>query len=125
MKKWQRSLRKKQQHFPHNFKDDNYKKIKSLDALTQTMIINHSEYESTDEYFADYQITDSIIDKITIPCDVITSKDDPVIPYGDFKILENRQNIRLITTDHGGHCGFINSWRLNSWIEQYIVENSE
>jgi len=125
MRKWQKSLRKKQLHFPHNFKDDKYKKIKSLEVLTQAMIINHSEYESVDEYFADYQITDNIINNIKVPCDVITAMDDPVIPYSDFDILENKKNINLITTKEGGHCGFINSWKLTSWIEQYIVENSD
>lgn len=124
MRKWQKSLRKKQLHFPHNFQDDHYKKIKSLDLLTQVMIINHSEYDTTDEYFSDYQITNNIIDNITIPCDVITAKDDPVIPYADFDILENRKNIKLIVSENGGHCGFINNWKLHSSIEQYIVDNS-
>ncbi len=125
MEKWQKSLTKKQKHFPQNFDGNQYKSIKSLDKLTKELIIRHSDYNSTDEYFEDYQITEEIINKIKINCHVIASWDDPVIPIKDFRILENKEYIALVTTKNGGHCGFINSWKLNSWIEQYIIENSE
>jgi len=124
MKKWQRSLHKKQALFPENFDGSQYKEINSLDKLTETLIIKHSDYNSTDEYFADYQITDKIIEQIKTPCHIITAWDDPVIPFEDFRFLENKNKIKLITTKHGGHCGFINSWKMHSWIEQYIIENS-
>lgn len=124
MEKWQKSLRKKQQHFPQNFDGDQYKSIKSLDRLTKELIIRHSDYSSTDDYFKGYEITEEILDNIQVKCHVITSIDDPVIPFNDFKPLENRKTIELVTTKHGGHCGFINSWKMNSWIEQYIIENS-
>ncbi len=124
MKKWQKSLSKKQQHFPKNFDNDGFKSIKSLDELTKELIVRHSDYSSTDEYFKGYEITEEIIENIKTSCHVITSCDDPVIPFKDFKLLENRNKIKLVTTKHGGHCGFINSWKMNSWIEQYIIENS-
>ncbi|VAW36309.1 hypothetical protein MNBD_GAMMA01-1086, partial [hydrothermal vent metagenome] len=50
--------------------------------------------------------------------------DDPVIPFDDFLILDKKLNIKLVTTKHGGHCGFINSWKMHSWLEQYIMDNS-
>jgi predicted alpha/beta-fold hydrolase len=124
IKKWQKSLSKKQQLHPEIFDSYQFKQIKSLDKLTEVLIISHSAYNTTDEYFEGYQITDEIIDNINIPCHVITSWDDPVIPFKDYLTLEKKQNIKLVTTKHGGHCGFINSWTLHSWIEQYIVKNS-
>jgi hypothetical protein len=122
MKKWKRSLSKKQRLFPNNFDDSQFKTIKSLDKLTEILIVNHSDYNSTDEYFAAYQITKKTIDQIQAPCHVLTSWDDPVIPFEDFKLLQDQTNIHLVTTKQGGHCGFINSWRLSSWIEQYIIK---
>jgi predicted alpha/beta-fold hydrolase len=124
MKKWKKSLSKKQKCFPQKFDSNQYKVIKSLDKLTQTLIIKHSDYISTDEYFKGYQITQEVLKNIKTPCHVVTSWDDPVIPFVDFEILKNQQHIKLITTKHGGHCGFINSWKMHSWIEQYIIENS-
>ncbi|VAW35874.1 hypothetical protein MNBD_GAMMA01-1191 [hydrothermal vent metagenome] len=124
MYKWQRSLAKKTKVYSQNFDNSQYKAIKSLDKLTKTLIIKHSDYNSTDEYFKAYQITSEVISQIKIPCDVITAWDDPVIPFDDFLILDKKLNIKLVTTKHGGHCGFINSWKMHSWLEQYIMDNS-
>lgn len=124
MKKWQRSLLKKQRYFPQLFDGHQFKQIKTLDKLTEMLIIRHSDYTTTDEYFADYAITDTILERIENNCHVLTSWDDPVIPFADFLALDKKKNIKLVTTKHGGHCGFINSWSLSSWIEHYILENS-
>jgi predicted alpha/beta-fold hydrolase len=124
MRKWQKSLAKKYKIHPQKMQGYDFQTIKSLDKLTQVLIIKHSEYSNTDEYFRDYQITEEIIKQIKVPCDVITSWDDPVIPFDDFVVLEKRKKIKLITTKYGGHCGFINSWKMHSWIEKYIIENS-
>jgi predicted alpha/beta-fold hydrolase len=125
MRKWQKSLEKKQNIFPKSFKNSQHKKVKSLDKLTEMLIIQHTEYNTTDQYFKGYQITENIIDNIKTPTYIITSWDDPVIPFEDFKFLDNKHNIKLITTKYGGHCGFINSWKLNSWIEDYILKEIE
>lgn len=124
LKKWKKSLIKKSKYFPGNFEGLKFKGEKSLDALTLAFIKKHSDYGTTDAYFRDYQITESVIKNIRTPCVVITSWDDPVIPFKDFKILENKQSIKLVTSRLGGHCGFINSWKMHSWVEQYIIENS-
>jgi len=124
MRKWQKSLAKKHKIFPQRMDGYDYKSVESLDKLTKMLIVAHSDYQTTDEYFKGYQITEQIIAQIKIPCHVITSWDDPVIPFADFMVLEKKQNIKLVTTKNGGHCGFINSWKMNSWIEQYIIENS-
>ncbi|HOP22121.1 MAG TPA: alpha/beta fold hydrolase [Gammaproteobacteria bacterium] len=124
MKKWKRSLIKKRELFPDLFEEESFYNINSLNELTQKLIVEHSEYETTDEYFQGYSITKETLEKISIPCDVITSWDDPVIPFEDFNILDKQENVKLVTSKHGGHCGFINSWKMTSWIEQYILENS-
>ena len=124
MKKWQKSLSKKHRYFPKSFDIDKIKSIKTLDKLTQELIIQHTDYKTTDEYFNGYRITQTMIEQIAPPCDVITAWDDPVIPFEDFMILDKRQKIKLVTAKHGGHCGFINSWMMHSWIEQYIIQHS-
>ena len=95
MRKWQRSLVKKQRIYPNSFTNSQYKKIKSLDKLTEMLIIQHTEYDTTDQYFQGYQITNEIIDQIKIPTQIITSWDDPVIPFEDFEFLDNKPNIKF------------------------------
>ncbi|MCF6288087.1 MAG: alpha/beta fold hydrolase [Proteobacteria bacterium] len=124
LKKWKKSLYKKHQLFPQTFKKSDFENITSLQKLTENLILKHTNFNCTDEYFNGYRISAEVIDNITVPCHVITSWDDPVIPFADFISIEKKQNIKLITTKHGGHCGFINSWKMHSWIEQYIIANS-
>ncbi|MFK8012250.1 MAG: YheT family hydrolase [Marinicellaceae bacterium] len=125
MRKWQKSLDKKQQIYPETFPEVDYKNIKSLDELTRLLILRHSDYKTTDEYFSAYQIDEEVIKNINVFCHVLTAWDDPVIPFEDFTILEKRQKIKLVTSKHGGHCGFIVNWKLDSWVEKYILENSQ
>lgn len=125
LKKWKRSLEKKEKLFPQDFKGSAYKEIKSLDKLTEMLIIQHTEYDTTDDYFEGYQITEKLIDSINTSTHIITSKDDPVIPYEDFQFLAKKQNIQLISKEYGGHCGFIKNWRMDSWVEDYILKEIE
>lgn len=124
MRKWQKSIRKKHEIYPKKFEDIEYKTIKDLDELTQLLILRHSDYKTTDDYFEGYQIDKKVIDNIKTPCHVLTAWDDPVIPFEDFSVLEKHQYIKLVTTKHGGHCGFILNWKLDSWVDKYILENS-
>ena len=124
MHKWQKSLAKKAKVFPQYFDDNQYKSIKSLEKLTDLLIIRHSDYNSTDEYFHGYKITADTLKNIKIPCHIIAAWDDPVIPFADFMVTEKKPNINLVTSKFGGHCGFINIWTMQSWIEKYIAENT-
>ena len=56
-----------------------------------------------------------------------TSKDDPFVPYSNFKIgpIENNNFIQLIAPNYGGHCGFIqraNPYEDTHWAENRILE---
>jgi len=124
LRKWQRSLLKKQKLFPENFENDQYKQIKSLDKLTGLLILKNTDYNTTDEYFKAYEINKKVIEKIQTPTEILMAKDDPVIPFSDFKELKKQTNIKLNITEHGGHCGFITGWNMHSWVEKHIVENS-
>lgn len=124
LKKWKKSLFKKHKLFPQSITPKDFEKEMSLEKLTENLILKHTNYKSTDEYFEGYSITDKVVDEISMPCHVLAAWDDPVIPFDDFLKIEKKKNIKLITSKHGGHCGFINSWKMHSWVEQYIIDNS-
>ncbi len=124
LKKWQKSLVKKYKTHPENFDNTQYQNIKSLDKLTELLIIKNTDYNTTDEYFRGYEINTQILQNIQIQTHILMAKDDPVIPYEDFKELKKQTNIKLNITEHGGHCGFITGWNLHSWVEEYIINNS-
>lgn len=55
------------------------------------------------------------------PTTVVTAKDDPVVPWSAFVPIRHSPHIRLIATEHGGHCGFIENLRMDSWIDRCIA----
>ena len=121
LKKWKRSLHIKNQLFPHIFDDQRWQQEEDLERLTQMLILDHTDFSTTDDYFAGYAITPDIIRSINCPTQVITAWDDPVIPFADFTTIDRLPQIKLLTTAHGGHCGFIQGWRMRSWIEDHII----
>lgn len=124
LRKWQKSLIKKEKHFPDLFENNKYQKIKSLDKLTEKLIIKNTDYNTTNNYFKAYEINKKTIENIHITTHVIIAKDDPVIPFDDFKVFKKHNKVILYITENGGHCGFITGWKMHSWLEKHIVENS-
>ena len=121
LRKWKRSLHIKHQLFPHIFSDHSWQEEDNLERLTQKLIIAHTEYSSTDDYFNGYSITPDVIRAIESPTDIITAWDDPVIPFKDFSTVDRLPQVRILTTAHGGHCGFIQGWHMRSWIEDHVI----
>ncbi len=124
LKKWQKSLEKKYKTHPENFDNAKYQEIKSLDKLTELLIIKNTDYNTTDDYFRGYEINTQILQNIQTQTHILMAKDDPVIPYEDFSVIKNQKNLILNVTEHGGHCGFITGWNMHSWVEEYIINNS-
>ncbi|MFU8832569.1 MAG: hypothetical protein ACNA7J_10500, partial [Wenzhouxiangella sp.] len=53
---------------------------------------------------------------------IITAADDPIIPVADFYELPKSPALELDVLSRGGHCGFIENWRMDSWIEQRLIQ---
>ncbi|XP_072033114.1 protein ABHD15-like [Amphiura filiformis] len=72
--------------------------------------------EDEDEYWDENNPLREV-DEIAVPLLCINSKDDPIstsdqIPYDLFTTLPN---LHLVTTKHGGHCGFYEDVNPQSW----------
>ena len=68
-----------------------------------------------------------VLAAIQIPTLVIMSQDDPFIPFEIFSepALHSNPNIQLISSAHGGHCGFFQGIRHNEdpfWAENRIID---
>jgi hypothetical protein len=66
------------------------------------------------------------LERVNVPTIILTSQDDPVIPFSMFNKHSFSNFIELIPTTHGGHLGFIGpgqdpdrhwmDWRICQWI---------
>ncbi|HSD15703.1 MAG TPA: alpha/beta fold hydrolase [Thermomonas sp.] len=121
-RKWRRSLARKRALFPqsHGFGDDVLRL--RLRALTEWMVLRHTDFATIDDYFEGYSVANDRLRALAVPADVLMSADDPVIPLHEFARITTFPNIRLELAAHGGHCGFIESAKLDGYAEGWIAE---
>ena len=60
-----------------------------------------------DDYLAGYAITGDRLTTLAAPATVLTSLDDPIIEATDLARLARTPHLDIVTTAHGGHCGFL------------------
>ena len=122
LKKWKRSLQKKQECFPELY---NFSEVLSLDtiaAMTDLMLERYSDYESASDYFTRYAVLNDALVDIDIPTTIVTAQDDPIIPAGDFYDLKLNSLTNLIIHRYGGHNGFVETISGRAWYERKMIE---
>jgi len=122
VKKWSRSLTKKQQAWPGHYDFDDLLRTKSLRIMTDELVRAHTEYPTAAEYLAGYAITGDRLTTLAAPATVLTSLDDPIIDNGDLVRLARSPRLEIITTERGGHCGFIETLGDSSWVDANILD---
>ena len=84
-----------------------------------------SGYRSAADYYERASAM-RVVHRIAVPTLILTSKDDPVVPFESFGASEIAGNpqIRVAATEFGGHCAFIS--RTNGperyWAEARVLE---
>lgn len=122
LKKWKNSLRKKLQHFPEHGYGGTLARLKSLREMNQYFVPNHTDFPDCASYLEAYAIDGDRLAQLQIPAFLITSSDDPVVLSRDLSRLDKSAALHIEITKHGGHCGFISNYQLDSWIDQRIFE---
>jgi predicted alpha/beta-fold hydrolase len=121
IRKWRRSLAKKQALFPERYDFRPVLAEKGIWAMSETMVRMFGQFGSLDRYFQTYTLTADQIRRIDVPLLIITAQDDPVIPFEDFRGLEDSASRSVITPAHGGHAGFIQGIPWSPWYEDRLV----
>ena len=123
--KWRKSLMAKQTAFPDFYNFDQGLKLSTVSALTDYLVGRHLPFKDSQDYYAHYQITDSVLESIKIPTTILASADDPVCPISCLRTLQSQEKISIVETHTGGHCGFLRDWHLKTWIEDAIPQYFE
>lgn len=120
-RKWSRSLRIKRACFPELYGEETWHELRGLRERTHYLATRHAGFGSAEEYFEGYSVAGDRLAALQVPSTILTSEDDPVVPIRDFHELPANPAIELIVTKHGGHCGFLKNWQLESMAEDLIA----
>jgi predicted alpha/beta-fold hydrolase len=120
--KWSRSLAKKQLAWPDHYDFDELLRVRNLREMTRQLVLAHTEYPSMEDYLAGYAITGGRLTTLSAPATVLTALDDPIIEAADLSRLASSPHLQIITTAHGGHCGYIESLGDGTWVDSYAVK---
>jgi predicted alpha/beta-fold hydrolase len=119
VRKWRRSLRKKQAAWPDSY--DFARVGGGLREMTAELVRRHSEFASLEDYLNGYSITGERLASLTVPAHILTSLDDPMIPVGALARLARPAALAVTVTRYGGHCGFIGSLAGPTWAERFVL----
>ena len=122
LKKWKRSLIKKQQLFPEKYDFNKNIKAKTCMELTENIMRYFPDFISCRDYFNLYTLQNDSFQKLNIPVRVFISEDDPVIPLIDFQSLRENDFFSISRQKYGGHCGFLDFFPASCWYHDKIAE---
>jgi predicted alpha/beta-fold hydrolase len=121
VRKWSRSLVKKQLAWPGLYDFEALLRGKSLRFMTNELVLAHTDYPTMNDYLAGYAITEDRLTTLAAPATVLTSLDDPIIDNRDLARLARSPRLEIVTTTRGGHCGFIENLGDSSWIDSQVL----
>ena len=121
MRKWRKSLLRKQSQFPQHELFSKSELRGSMRDLTRNMVLRHTDFGTLENYLDGYSIAGPALAALRVPATILTAADDPVIPVAEFRELELAPDTELTIAPHGGHCGFIRDMSLRSWAEDFLV----
>lgn len=114
VKKWQHAMREKAAAFPEFYDFGDTFAEQSVVALTERFVDQHTDYPNAAQYYRDYTITNELLARIDRPTWLIAAADDPVLHIAPVRALKPTDHLQIAITEHGGHCAYLDSYRLSS-----------
>jgi hypothetical protein len=119
---WQQSLKRKLEYYPELGYGDIMPRLRTLQAMNDYFVPHHTGYADTASYLLGYALTGATLQDLEVPCQLITSYDDPMIHPDDLDDLASSRQLTIELTRYGGHCGYLNNLKLESWIDGRILD---
>lgn len=121
MRKWRRSLKRKQRLFPAELFYRPNELQRGLRELTRTLVERRTDLGTLDNYLDGYSVAGERMAGMQVATSILVAADDPVIPVADCENLRVSSAVELDIAEHGGHCGFLGDWHLTSFVDRYIA----
>lgn len=121
VRKWLRSLRKKQAAWPDRYDFGVLERMRDLQRMTAELVRSYTEFPSLDDYLSGYAITGERLARLTTPAHILISQDDPIIPVRGLQHLASPPALAVTLTRFGGHCGFFDNFPGPTWLERHVL----
>jgi uncharacterized protein len=121
VRKWLRSLRKKQSAWPDIYDFEELARLSDLKLMTAELVRCYTDFPTLDRYLNGYAITGERLAHLEVPSTILTSLDDPIIPASGLALLARPSALSVTVTRYGGHCGFFDRLRGPTWHERRIM----
>ncbi len=118
VRKWLRSLRRKQAAWPESYDFRRLARLRGLRSMTAELVRSYSEFATLEDYLNGYALTGARLARLEVPALILTSRDDPIIPADG---LARPAALSIIVTRYGGHCGFFQQLTGPTWLERRIL----
>ncbi|MFI4867962.1 MAG: YheT family hydrolase [Steroidobacterales bacterium] len=125
LRRWSRSLRRKQRAWPgvHDF--DAMLQLRQLRAMTAGLVAQCTDFPSLADYLAGYAVTGDRLATLRVPASVLLAEDDPIVPATDLTRLAASSQLTVACTRYGGHCGFAVGVARPSAADRFVLEQFE
>lgn len=125
LRRWRRSLLAKAECFPDLYDFGDLRRLSTLTATTEFFVTRYAGFPDLDTYLAGYAVTGDALAKLEVPTRIIAAADDPVIPIEDLADIAITDSLTVDVFPRGGHCAFIESYRLRSWLDREVLAELE
>ena len=125
LRRWRRSLLAKAACFPELYDFGDLRRFPTLTATTEFFATRYASFPDLDAYLNGYAITGDALARLTVPARLIAAADDPVIPIADLRDLAVTPALTIDVSPHGGHCAFLEDYRLRSWLDRAVLAELE
>ncbi|MFW6093958.1 MAG: YheT family hydrolase [Pseudomonadota bacterium] len=119
LRKWRQAFAEKEAAFPELYDFSTARRLSLVTTLTDYFVPRHTPYRHAGEYYSHYTLTRSFFQRLRIPARILATEDDPVVPVAHARALLGGAG-ELTLVPYGGHCGFIEDFRLTSALERYL-----
>jgi predicted alpha/beta-fold hydrolase len=125
LRRWRRSLKAKAACFPDLYDFGDLRRFSTLTATTEFFATRYAGFPDLDSYLRGYAITGDALANLSVPSRVIAAADDPVIPIEDLADVAATNSLTVDVFPRGGHCAFLESYRLRSWLDRAVLVELE
>ncbi len=120
-----RSMKLKAAMYPETYSLDGLDGVRTVRQFDDVITARYCGFRDAEDYYHRASAL-RVIAAIRVPVLIMTSQDDPFVPFATFSngSFPLNPNVTVIAPKHGGHCAFISRERGEErfWAEARLVE---